>query len=374
MKKNILIGAILVAGALIGVPAMNVISSNENKTCVNAVDGDDLPTTIPELQKMLNVLNQQIMPLQTKSNKTAEEKKEQEMLEKRCTLIRQKINDLENPQTTSQSSVSQSVATKSVGVNADKVVSEKAPAEGTEVTSKGKAVTDGMDIPMSTFTLAVNGKTKSFNIADVNDESHIYGDCLSKKNTWIVLSKKEYRIYVYEAVNGDTILRATFPVCYARNKEDKTRIGDSCTPESRDSKTPFTISEIKDASTWRHTFANDPRGNILAYGPYFMRLRLTGSKVPGNNSIGIHGCGGYEGRSNSYSVPGRDSEGCIRLRDNDLRTLRQKYCDVGTRVFIKPISGTGSNRYSYEVKAIKNCKGFKTATLGNPLSGKRKNL
>lgn len=243
-----------------------------------------------------------------------------------------------------------------------------------DATPSDKPVTDGMDIPLKKFTLKVGSGQKVFNVADVNDVAHVYADCVNKKNTWIVISKKEFRVYVYEAVAKDTLLRATFPVCYARNAPDKTRTGDSCTPESRDEKTPFTISQIQDASSWRHTFANDPRGNILAYGPYFMRLQLTGSKVPGNRSIGIHGCGGNEGKSNSYSVPGRDSEGCLRLRDADLRTLRTKYCEVGTRVFIKPATGVRGNRYGYEKRAIEACKGFVPATFGNPLSGKTKTL
>lgn len=242
----------------------------------------------------------------------------------------------------------------------------------TEAMPKGTAVKDGDNIPMAKFTLKVNGGQKTFNIADVNDEAHIYSDCVNKANTWIVISKKEFRVYVYEKVGNETVLRASFPVCYARNAQDKTRTGDSCTPESKDENTPFTISQIQDASTWRHTFANDPRGNILAYGPYFMRLKLTGSKVPGNTSIGIHGCGGYDGKSNSYSVPGRDSEGCLRLRDNDLKTLRTKYCQVGTKVYIKPAS---ANKYKYE-KAAEKALGNKycPATHGNPLSGKTKTL
>lgn len=252
------------------------------------------------------------------------------------------------------------------GPEAD-ALAEEAPAAG--------IVKDGDDIPMKPFTLKVNGGAKVFNVADVNDQAHVYSACTNKKNTWIVISKKEFRVYVYEAVGADTLLRATFPVCYARNAQDKTRTGDSCTPESRNEHTPFTISQIQDASTWKHTFKNDPRGNILAYGPYFMRLKLTGSKVPGNSSIGIHGCGGTEGKSNSYSVPGRDSEGCIRLRDADLRTLRNSYCEVGTRVFIKPATGAAGNRYGYEKKAISALGAkFVPATFGNPLAGKTKTL
>jgi len=46
--------------------------------------------------------------------------------------------------------------------------------------------------------------------------------------------------------------------------------------------------------------------------------------------IGIHGS-----TNNAESVPGRASEGCVRLRDNDLRDLRRNFAFVGMKVVIK---------------------------------------
>ena len=54
-------------------------------------------------------------------------------------------------------------------------------------------------------------------------------------------------------------------------------------------------------------------------------------ETPGFKGIGIHGS-----TNNEASVPGRDSEGCIRLRDSDLIVLHDRYAQVGTPVVILP--------------------------------------
>ena len=160
---------------------------------------------------------------------------------------------------------------------------------------------------------------------------HVY-DC-NPQNCMFVISKRDFRIYVYEDTPNGKELVAHFPVCLARNTGDKTRSGDGTTPVCVKGKNgeyiPFTISQIQPASSWRHDF-KDGRGNILAYGDWFMRLQLNSHRVASNRSIGIHGSS-----SNAISVPGRDSEGCIRLRNNDLNILH-RYARVGTKVIIKP--------------------------------------
>ena len=156
------------------------------------------------------------------------------------------------------------------------------------------------------------------------DTATIYSDVVNKKNCFIVISKPEYRLYVCEVVDGDTVKRAHFPVCVGKAKGQKQKKGDMKTPECT-VENPFTITEIVDASNWHHDFG-DGRGSILSYGHWFMRL-----KTPGHSGIGIHGS-----TNNESSVPGRGSEGCIRLRDNDLIQLKEKYAFVGMRVVILP--------------------------------------
>ena len=154
------------------------------------------------------------------------------------------------------------------------------------------------------------------------DSATYYSDVINKKNCFILISKPEYRLYVCEVVDGDTLKRVHYPVCVGKAKGQKQKKGDMKTPECT-AENPFVITEIVDASNWHHDFG-DGRGSILSYGHWFMRL-----KTPGFSGIGIHGS-----TNNESSVPGRGSEGCIRLRDEDLIQLKENYAFVGMRVVI----------------------------------------
>ena len=142
---------------------------------------------------------------------------------------------------------------------------------------------------------------------------------------FIVISKLEEVLSVYDRdASGDTVLVAQYPCCMGKNKGDKQRRGDMRTPESPAGK-PFKITMIQDASTWTHDF-NDGRGSIKAYGHWFLRLAS-----PGHKGIGIHGSTNNEG-----TVPGRASEGCIRLLDKDIITLKEHFAYVGMPVIVQP--------------------------------------
>ena len=158
--------------------------------------------------------------------------------------------------------------------------------------------------------------------APQGDVATYYSDVVNKKNCFILISKPEFRLYVCEVVKGDTIKRVHYPVCVGKNPGQKQKKGDMKTPECTAAK-PFKITEIVDASKWTHDFG-DGRGEILAYGNWFMRLY-----TPGHSGIGIHGS-----TNNESSVPGRGSEGCIRLRNDDLDELKAKYAFKGMRVVI----------------------------------------
>lgn len=135
------------------------------------------------------------------------------------------------------------------------------------------------------------------------------------KLPYIVISKTTLTLYVIE--NSDTIFLA--PICVGKNIGDKKRKGDCRTPEGE-----FMISQIQDSRLWKHDF-NDGNGLVAgAYGPYFFRL-----KTPGWSGIGIHGT------CFPHSVGTRDSEGCIRLRNEDLMQLRQ-LVSIGMMVKILP--------------------------------------
>ena len=144
----------------------------------------------------------------------------------------------------------------------------------------------------------------------------------NKEKAFIVISKKDLKLTVYAPAGNDTVLVEQFPVCLSKNKGQKQGSGDMKTPESEPGE-PFTIKQIQNASDWKHDFG-DGRGEILAYGNWFLRLETPFS------GIGIHGS-----TNNENSVPGRDSEGCIRLLDKDIITLKEKYAKVGMKVIIK---------------------------------------
>ena len=160
----------------------------------------------------------------------------------------------------------------------------------------------------------------------------------ASKSSFIVISKKDMNLRVYDVVKGDTVLVKKFPACLSRNKGNNQKRGDMKTPESPKGK-PFRISQIQDASTWRHDF-RDGRGSIKAYGHWFLRL-----VTPGHSGIGIHGS-----TNNESSVPGRASEGCIRLLATDIITLKEKYAYVGMPVIIK---AENEGLYDWEKKLEK---------------------
>ena len=151
----------------------------------------------------------------------------------------------------------------------------------------------------------------------------LYSEMQQREHCFIIISKQELKLYVCEVMDDDTVRLVEFPVCLSKNLGQKERKGDMKTPESTWEQ-PFSITQIQDASGWVHDFG-DGRGSILAYGNWFMRL-----KTPGFSGIGIHGS-----TNNEDSVPGRASEGCIRLLNDDLDTLKAQYAFEGMKVVIK---------------------------------------
>ena len=155
---------------------------------------------------------------------------------------------------------------------------------------------------------------------------------------FIVMSKKDYYLYVYQPQGSDTVMLARYDCCFSRNKGQKEREGDMRTPHCSAAQ-PFHITQIADASTWEHDFG-DGRGPIKSYGNYFLRL-----ETPGHKGIGIHGS-----TNNEESVPGRASEGCIRLHDDDIIDLAEHYAYVGMPVIIK---AEEADDLPFEIHAMK---------------------
>ena len=167
-----------------------------------------------------------------------------------------------------------------------------------------------------------------------------------RRNCFILISKKDYYLYVYEIQGQEMVILARYDCCFGQHIGNKRKNDDKKTPSSYDNNNdnpfarPFTISQIQDASSWTHDF-KDGRGSIKAYGDWFLRL-LT----PGHSGIGIQGS-----TNNEKSVPGRASEGCIRLNDADIIKLRNHYAFEGMKVIIKD---EAIDDLPFEIKAMRN--------------------
>ena len=117
------------------------------------------------------------------------------------------------------------------------------------------------------------------------------------------VNKSTYTLTLYR--DGEIVKE--YPVAVGRNPGDKRRVGDNRTPTGR-----FKVVSIEDASKWTHDF-RDGKGKIRgAYGPWFLRLEAKGWK-----GIGIHGT------HDPDSIGTMATEGCIRLRNEDIAELRQ---------------------------------------------------
>jgi hypothetical protein len=110
-----------------------------------------------------------------------------------------------------------------------------------------------------------------------------------------------------------------YGIACAVNMGNKERKRDHRTPEGR-----FPINQILNSGYLSHDF-RDGKGPIPgAYGPWFLRL-----DVPGFIDIGIHGTHLPE------SIGSRATEGCIRMRNDDILDLKERVA-VGMPVVILP--------------------------------------
>jgi len=139
----------------------------------------------------------------------------------------------------------------------------------------------------------------------------------------IVIKKKEFKLYLYK---GNCLIR-TYPIAIGKNPGDKKEVGDCRTPEG-----DFYINSIEDSSSWVHDFG-DGKGPIKgAYGPWFLRLYTGADRTKSGKAwegIGIHGT------HDPSSIGKMASEGCIRMRNEDIVELKEKV-KLGTPVKIEP--------------------------------------
>ena len=136
-----------------------------------------------------------------------------------------------------------------------------------------------------------------------------------RKSAYIILvSKQELSLSVYD-FDGNELYK--YPIACSAFYGNKNIKGDHKTPEGL-----FPITEKLYSAYIPHDF-NDGKGEIPgAYGPYFLRLG-----VPGYIDIGIHGT------HDPASMGKRVTEGCIRLRNENIMSI-VPLVRVGTTVII----------------------------------------
>lgn len=169
--------------------------------------------------------------------------------------------------------------------------------------------------------VACGAKAKSLSATEVETENtpstkEVVADGDESKAAYIIISKQDFTLSLYDS---DDRLVCRFPVAVGKNYGNKQRSGDMKTPEG-----DFSIQQIQPASDWGHDFGDGKGWIPNCYGNWFIRL-----KTPPHRGIGIHGTHAPE------SIGTRATEGCIRLRNADLDSLKPMV-KVGMPVAILP--------------------------------------
>ena len=119
----------------------------------------------------------------------------------------------------------------------------------------------------------------------------------------ILVDKGTFQIHLLSA-SGEKIM--TFPIATGLYPGRKRVQGDCKTPEGT-----FTVTWVQNTRGVMYDY-HDGKGKVEAYGPFFIHL-----ETPGFKAIGIHGtCPERDDR-----IGTRDSQGCVRLHNEDLRKL-----------------------------------------------------
>lgn len=176
-------------------------------------------------------------------------------------------------------------------------------------------------ITLIAAVVACGAKAKSLSATEVETENtpstkEVVADGDESKAAYIIISKQDFTLSLYDS---DDRLVCRFPVAVGKNYGNKQRSGDMKTPEG-----DFSIQQIQPASDWGHDFGDGKGWIPNCYGNWFIRL-----KTPPHRGIGIHGTHAPE------SIGTRATEGCIRLRNADLDSLKP-LVKVGMPVAILP--------------------------------------
>ena len=118
----------------------------------------------------------------------------------------------------------------------------------------------------------------------------------------ILISKQDMKLRLLD-YKGKELFEAG--IACGLNYGNKSERGDMKTPEG-----VFSIADIQKTEGVCHDFRDGNGVSEHAYGAYFIRLA-----VPGHKGIGIHGT------HDPQSIGTRVTEGCVRLKNEDLEKL-----------------------------------------------------
>ena len=141
-----------------------------------------------------------------------------------------------------------------------------------------------------------------------------------QKKYSVYIKKSAFTLYLLD--DKKTVVKA-YDCTIGKNPGQKQKRGDMKTPTGT-----FYVDEICDASGWTHDFG-DGKGEIKgAYGPWFISINTDEMSKGAWGGIGIHGT------HKPNVMRARDSEGCIRLQNQNVEELK-RYVRVGTKVVIE---------------------------------------
>ena len=200
--------------------------------------------------------------------------------------------------TVTQKTPEQLAAEKKAKESAEKKVREEAEKKAKEADEKVKK--------------AVEEKAKQ--------EQALIKQNADQKKYHVFIKKSAFTLYLLDDKNNAI---KTYDCTIGKNPGQKQKRGDMKTPTGT-----FYVDEICDASSWTHDFG-DGKGEIKgAYGPWFISINTDEMSKGAWGGIGIHGT------HKPDVMRARDSEGCIRLQNQNVNELKQ-YVRVGTKVVIE---------------------------------------
>lgn len=145
---------------------------------------------------------------------------------------------------------------------------------------------------------------------------------------FLVCDKGEMRVFVFDSCGLEL---ASYRMAAGKGLGNKHKKGDGRTPEGF-----FRVEGVYNSTEWLFTDDDGVTSQVKGqYGPRFIRVRTQPRRWP----IGIHGtCA-------PWSIGGRRSHGCMRLKNEDILALVE-YVDKDMPVIISP--GTRDQRVNLE--------------------------